>query len=146
MSKEKEIEERVKLAELMAEASLLQEKQVIQNEAAVIEMKQNLAKAQARARAYTNIALDDLHEAEWHQQQTLEQQKDQKQFHIKEEIDSKNRISQRTESSVPPCKNTWDKFFEKDNVQKPQQTLERKTHDRETGQSVTDLMCKPLNQ
>ena len=39
MSKEKEIEERVKLAELMAEASLLQEKQVIQNEAAVIEMK-----------------------------------------------------------------------------------------------------------
>ena len=76
MSKEKEIEERVKLAELMAEASLLQEKQVIQNEAAVMEMKEKLGKAQARARAYTNIALDDLHEAEWHQQQTLEQQKD----------------------------------------------------------------------
>ena len=44
MSKEKEIEERVKLAELMAEASLLQEKQVIQNEAAVMEMKERLAK------------------------------------------------------------------------------------------------------
>ena len=39
MSKEKEKEERVKLAELMAEASLLQEKQVIQNEGVVIEMK-----------------------------------------------------------------------------------------------------------
>ena len=37
MSKEKEIEERVKLAELMDEASLLQEKQILQNEAAVME-------------------------------------------------------------------------------------------------------------
>ena len=76
LSKEKEIE--VKLAELMAEASLWQEKQVIQNEEAVMEMKEKLAKAQARARAYTNIALDDFHEAERHQQQTLQQQKDQK--------------------------------------------------------------------
>ena len=37
MSKEKEIEEWVKLAELMNEASLFQEKQIIQNEAAVME-------------------------------------------------------------------------------------------------------------
>ena len=130
----------------MAEASLLQEKQVIQNEAAVMEMKERLVKDQARARAYTNIALDDFHEAERYQQQTLQQQKDQKQFHIKEEIDLRNRISQRTESAVPPCKNTWDKFVEKDNVWKPQQALERKTHDREAGQSVTELMCKLLNQ
>ena len=114
----------------MAEASLLQEKQVIQNEAAVMEMKEKLAKAQARARTYTNIVLDDFHEAERYQQQTLQQQKDQKQFHIKEEIDFKNRTSQRTESAVAPWKNTWDKFVEKDNVWKPQQTLERKTHDR----------------
>ena len=47
----------MKLAELMAEASLLQEKQVIQNEAAVMETKERLGKVQARARAYTNIAL-----------------------------------------------------------------------------------------
>ena len=47
----------------MAEPSLLQEKQVIQNEAEVMEMKEKLAKAQARARAYNNIALDNLHEA-----------------------------------------------------------------------------------
>ena len=145
LSKEKDIEERVKLAELMAEASLWQEKQVIQNEEAVMEMKEKLAKAQARARAYTNIALDDFHEAERYQQQTLQQQKDQKQFHIKEEIDLRNRISQRTESAVPPCKNTWNKFVEKGNAWKPQQT-ERKTHDREAAQSVTELMCKLLNQ
>ena len=72
-SKKKEIEEWVKSAELMAEASLLQEKQVIQNEAAVMEMKERLAKTQARARAYNNIALDDFHETEGYQQQTLRQ-------------------------------------------------------------------------
>ena len=123
----------------MAEASLLQEKQVIQNEAAVMEMKERLVKDQARARAYTNIALDDFHEAERYQQQILQQQKDQKQFHIKEEIGFKNRISQRTESAVPLCKNTWDKFVEKGNVWKPQQTLERKTHDTEAGKVSLNL-------
>ena len=75
----------------------------------------------------------------------MQQQKDQKQFHIKEAVDFKNRISQRTESAVPPCKNTWNKFVEKGNAWKPQQT-ERKTHDREAAQSVTELMCKLLNQ
>ena len=76
----------------------------------------------------------------------MQQQKDQKQFNIKEAVDFKNRISQRTESAVPPCKNTWDKFVEKYNVWKSQQALERKTHDREAGQSVTELMCKLLKQ
>ena len=36
---------------------------MIQNEVGVMEMEETLAKAQARARAYTNIALDDFHEA-----------------------------------------------------------------------------------
>ena len=45
-----------------------------------MEMKERLAKTQARARAYTNIGLDDFYEAEGYQQQTLQQQKDQKQF------------------------------------------------------------------
>ena len=70
-SKEKEIEEQMKLAELMAEASLLQEKQVIQNEAAAMETKERLAKVQARARAYTNIAHDHFHENEGYPQQTF---------------------------------------------------------------------------
>ena len=109
-------------------------------------MKQRLAKAQGGARPYTNIALDDFHEAEGYQQQTLQQQKDQKQFLIKVEVDFRNMISQRTESVVPPYKNSWDKFLEKGNVWKSQQTLERKTRDREAGQSVTELMCKLLNQ
>ena len=99
----KEIEEQVKVAELMAEATLLQEKQMIQNEAVVMEMKEKLAKAQARARGYTSTAVDDFHEE--YQQQTLQQQKDQKQFHIKEEIDFRNKICQKTETIVPPCKN-----------------------------------------
>ena len=44
---------------------------------------------------------------------------------MKEEVDFKNKISQRTESAVSSCKNTWDKFVEKNNVSKPQQALER---------------------
>ena len=140
------MEEPVKLSDFMAEASLLQEKQMIQNEAAAMEIKERLANAQAKARANTNIALDDFHEAEGYQQQTLFQQKDQKHFHIIEEVDLRNRISQKTESVVPPCKNIWDTFVDKDNIWKPQQALEMKTHDREAGQSVTELMCKLLNQ
>ena len=136
----------MKLAKLMAEASLLQRKRVIQNKAAIMEMKERLTKAQARTRAYTNIVVNDFHEAEVYQQQILQQQKDQEQFHIKEEVDFRNRISQKTESVVPPCKNIWDAFFEKNNLWKPQQALERKTHDREAGQSVTELMSKLLNQ
>ena len=98
---------------------------MIQNKAAVMEMEERLAKVQVRSRAYTSIALDDFHETEGYQQQTLQQQKDHKQFHIKEEIDFKNRISQKTENVAPPSKNTWDKFVEKGIVWKPQQALER---------------------
>ena len=76
----------------------------------------------------------------------LKQQENQKHFYIKEEADFRNRISKRIESVVPPCKNTQDKFVDKEKIQKPQQALERKTHDREAGRSVTELMCKLLNQ
>ena len=63
-SAKKDIEERLKLAELMTEVSFLQEKQTIQKEAAVMEIKEGLAKARTSARAYTNIALDGFHESE----------------------------------------------------------------------------------
>ena len=74
------------------------------------------------------------------------QQNNQKQFDTIKEVDFRNRVSQKTESIVPSCKNTWDKFVEEDNVWKPKQALERKTHYREAHQSVTDLICKLLNQ
>ena len=73
---------------------------MIQNEAAAMETKERLAKVQARARAYTNIAHDHFHENEGYQQQTFQQQKDKKQFHIEEEVDFRNRISQKTESVI----------------------------------------------
>ena len=55
---------------------------MIQNEAAVMEMKERLAKAQATATAYINIALVDFHEVEGYKQRTFQQQKDQKKFYI----------------------------------------------------------------
>ena len=62
------------------------------------------------------------------------------------DVDLRNRINQKIESVVPPCKNNWDKFVENDNVWKPQPALKMKTHNREAGESVNQLMCKLLNQ
>ena len=44
--KNREIEEKVKVAELIAEAELLQEKQIIQNEAEKLKIKERLVKTQ----------------------------------------------------------------------------------------------------
>ena len=67
-NRQRAIEERVKVAELMAEVPLLHEKQMIQNEVAVMEMRERLAKVQARARAYTSTPFHDFHEG--YQKQT----------------------------------------------------------------------------
>ena len=50
--KDREIEEKMKVAELIAEAELLQQKQMIQNEAEKLKTKERLAKAKARIQAY----------------------------------------------------------------------------------------------
>ena len=57
-SKEREIEDKVKVADLMAEAKLLQQKQIIQNEAGKLKIKERLAKAKSRVQAYNNIKIE----------------------------------------------------------------------------------------
>ena len=136
----------MKVAELMAQTSLLQEKRMIQNEAVIVEMKERIVKVQARARACTSIALDDFHEG--YQQQTLRQQKDQKQFHIRDEVDFRHRISQKTESVLPPCKNSWDKFDKINTYDKIKKWPQIKTGDYDayknfrTSRSSTKILIK----
>ena len=50
--RDREIEEKMKVGELIAEAELLQQKQMIQNEAEKLKIKKRLAKAKARIQAY----------------------------------------------------------------------------------------------
>ena len=82
-SKEKEIEERLKVAELLVEASLLKEKQKVNNEIEKLQMRERLAKTKARVRAYNNIEEDkfmegDQHRIMWDPQRDEENVKQQK--------------------------------------------------------------------
>ena len=54
----------MKVAELIAETELLQQKQMIQNEAQKLKIKERLAKAKARIKAYNNIELESGNERE----------------------------------------------------------------------------------
>ena len=62
----------MKVAELIAEAELLQQKQIIQNEAEKLKIKERLAKAQARIQAHRNIDLENGSEREQLQSKLLE--------------------------------------------------------------------------
>ena len=56
--RDRETEEKMKVPELIAEVELLQQKQMIQNEAGKLKIKERLAKAKARIQAYNNIELE----------------------------------------------------------------------------------------
>ena len=71
-TRDKEIEEKMKVAELIAEAELLQQKQMIQNEAEKLKIKERLAKAKARIQAYNNIELEGGKDKEQLQPKLLE--------------------------------------------------------------------------
>ena len=52
----------MKVAESIAEAELLQQKQMIQNEAEQLKIKGKLTKAKARIQAHKNIELENSNE------------------------------------------------------------------------------------
>ena len=62
----------MKVAELIAEAELLQQEQIIQNKAEKLKIKERLAKAQARTQAHSNIDLENGSEREQLQSKLLE--------------------------------------------------------------------------
>ena len=71
-SKDREIEEKMKVAKLIAEVELLQQKEMIQNAAENLKMKERLAKAKARIQVYNNIELESGNEREQLQAKLLE--------------------------------------------------------------------------
>ena len=58
------MEEKMKVAELLVEAELLQQKQMIQNEADKLKVKERLTKAKARIQVYNNIEFEGGKEKE----------------------------------------------------------------------------------
>ena len=62
----------MKVAELIAEAELLQQKQIIQNEAEKLKIQERLAKAKARIQAYNDIEPEGGKEKEQLQPKLLE--------------------------------------------------------------------------
>ena len=64
LSRDREIEEKMKVAEVIAEAELLKQQQMIQNEAEKLKIKERLAKAKARIQAYNNTELEGREEKE----------------------------------------------------------------------------------
>ena len=74
-SKEKEIEDKIKTAELMAETELLEEKQILETEARKLKIKEELAKAKGRLSAYHDIHVDDIQIKQESAQQRWENQK-----------------------------------------------------------------------
>ena len=71
-SKEKETECKIKVAELMAEAELLEEKQIIEIEARKLQIKEEQAKAKARLSAYHDIPVDNIQIKQENAQQRCE--------------------------------------------------------------------------
>ena len=63
-SRDREIKEKMKVAELIADAELLQQKLMIQNEKEKLKIEERLAKAKDRIQTYNNIELESGNEKE----------------------------------------------------------------------------------
>ena len=63
-SRDREIKEKMKVAELIADAELLQQKQIIQNEAEKLKIEERLAKAKDTTTTCNNIELKSGNEKE----------------------------------------------------------------------------------
>ena len=74
-SKKKEIEDKIKVAKLMAEAELL-EKHILETEARKLKIKEELAKTKARLSGYHDIPVDYIQIKQENAQQRWENQKE----------------------------------------------------------------------
>ena len=63
-SRDREIKEKMKVAELIADAELLKQKLMIQNEKEKLKIEERLAKAKDRIQTYNNIELESGNEKE----------------------------------------------------------------------------------
>ena len=134
--KEKEIEDKIKVAELMAEAELLEEKQILETEARKLKIKEELAKAKARLSAYHNIPVDDT--------QIKQESAQQRCDYEREKVSSTRYQKQQVKSyNEDQLQNGWNKFDQriKEKKDKSYQKASSKKLLGVQDDCISEMMC-----
>ena len=141
-SKEKEIKDKIKVAELMAEAELLEEKQILETEARKLKIKEELAKAKARLSGYHDVPVDYIQTKQENAQQRWENQKEK----VSSARDQKHQ--QTKNYSEDQLQNAWDKSDQR--MKEKEDKFYQKTSNKKMlgaqDDSVNEMMCRLLKQ
>ena len=142
----------MKVAELIAEAELLQQKQMIHNEAEKLKIKERLVKAKARIQAYNNIELEGGKEKEQLQPKLLEDnwmrsiRMDDASRAAKIEIgQDRGAVITRKEQNAQ-YRNTWDLQDKVNRENLPDKTTKEELEFERDQKNVTEMMCERLQQ
>ena len=140
--KEKEIEDKIKVAELMAEAELLEEKQILETEARKLKIKEELAKAKARLSAYHDIPVDNIQIKQESAQQRCDYQR--------EKVSSARyqKHQQAKSYNEDQLRNGWDKFDQRIK-EKEDKSYQKKSSKKLLGAQddcISEMMCRLLKQ
>ena len=145
-------EEKMKVAELIAEAELLQQKQMIQNEAEKLKIKERLAKAKARIQAYNNIELDSGKGKEQLQPKLLEDnwmkwiRMDDPSRAAKIEIEQDRRAVITRKEEDAQYRKSWDLQDKVSRENLPDKTTMEKLEYEKDLKNITEMMCELLRQ
>ena len=147
-TKDRKIEKKVKIAE----AELLQQKQIIQNEAEELEIKERLAKVQARIQGYSNMEIENGNEREQLQPKILEDnwmrsiRMDDASRVTKTEIEQERGPVITSKEQNFQFRNTWDLQDKMDRVNLPNKAVEEELVHGRDQKNITEMMCKLLRQ
>ena len=152
-SKEKEVEDRVKMAELLAEAQYVEQRQQIENQAEMLKIKQEIAKIKPRMEAYS---WKETYEKATHRRILVPRLKTsdekEKQCLSEKQINHYNTKSVKNlgdtctyDVQAPPMRKDSSKSMK---VNKRSEIKdERRKHEEEfTDTSVADMLCKMMKQ
>ena len=126
----------------MAEAELLEEKQILETEARKLKIKEELAKAKARLSAYHDIPVDDIQ---------IKQENAQQKWGNQKEVVSSARDQKHQQTRIyneDQSKNAWDKFDQR--MKEKEDKFYQKTSNKKMlgaqDDSVNEMMCRLLKQ
>ena len=137
---------------MIAEVELLQQKQIIQNEAEKLKIKERLAKAQARIQAYNNIELENGNEREQLQPKLLEDnwmrsiRTDDASRVSKIEIEQEKGSVITRKKQNAQYRNTWDLQDKMDRVNLSNKTAKEELVHGRNQNNITEMMCELLRQ
>ena len=149
--RDREIEEKMKVAELIAEAELLQQKQMIHNEAEKLKIKERLVKAKARIQAYNHIELEGGKEKEqlqpklegnWTRSIRMDDTSRAAKIEIKQE---RGAVITRKEQNAQ-YRNNWDLQDKVNRENLPEKTTKVNLEYEKDQKNVIEMMCELLQQ